>query len=89
MHTVDDHEVTYTVFDRIFGPVVTEHDMFCLEVRAFTEGWSEWYHMILAVKKGRNRRWLLAYLRDNVIGVTVREEFEDPYEDDDPWEGMG
>jgi hypothetical protein len=88
-YTVDDEPVVYTWRDHLFGPVVTSDDLFTLEFRAFNEGWHEWLNLVMDMKSTRKRRWMLAYLRDNIITVRVKEIREDVYEDEDPYEGMG
>lgn len=78
----------YSLWQRIFGPRVTETDVTNLEFKAFDEGWGDWllYEMATA-KSERQLKWLLAGLRDGHITVTVLEVAEsEAYFDPDPFE---
>jgi hypothetical protein len=87
VYNIHDQTVTYGLLDRILGPAISSSDLLALEFRAFNEGWTQWYYMVAGIRNGRRRRWLLAYLRDEIITVEV-QRVPDVYEDDDPWEGM-
>jgi hypothetical protein len=83
-----DNAVVYSFWDRVFGPKVTADEIFILEARALMDGWDDWFNLILAGRNKRKRRWLLAYLRDGIITVSVKI-FDPSWDDDDPYEGMG
>lgn len=89
VYNTRDEVVKYTLRDRLFGPKFTGQDYENLETRAVLEGWHEWYYMIIQMDNKRKRRWLLAYLRDDIITVTAISFVNPVYEDDDPYEGMG
>jgi hypothetical protein len=97
VYDIYDNEVSYTFLDRVFGPRISVDDLEMLECRALLEGWHEWYYLILQMKRKKKRRWLLAYLRDEIIAITVSRiydptldgAYDEAYDDDDPWEGMG
>ncbi len=77
----------YPLWQRIFGPVITQDDMLDIQFRAFNEGWSDWLDMIMEMRNKRNRDWLLAYIRDGYIFIETREYIDsEAYYDPDPFE---
>lgn len=89
VYDIHDNEVHYTWLDRVFGPTITSDDLLALEFRAFNEGWTRWLEMVLGMRNTRKRRWMLAYLRDDIITVEVQVVRADVYEDENPYEGWG
>lgn len=78
----------YSLWQRIFGPKVTDDDILELEHRGMVEGWLDWLQYEQATARSdKQLNWLYAGLRDGYITVTVFEVArEDVYEDDDPYQ---
>lgn len=78
----------YSLWQRIFGPKVTDDDILELEHRGMVEGWLDWLQYEQATSRSdKQLSWLYAGLRDGYITVTVFEVArEDVYEDDNPFE---
>lgn len=89
VYDADDNAVTYGLRDHLFGPRVTDDEILELEHRAVVDGWDDWFRLIIGQRNAYKRRWLLAYLRDGVITVTVHTRISPDWDDDDPYEGMG
>ena len=98
MNIIDLHVKAIQIRNNIFGPPYSEEEITFLRTRADVEGWADWLAEVEAIRSRRKRRWLIRYILSGAIFITaytVAEDEEgnlvvvdDPYEDDDPWEGM-
>lgn len=79
----------YSLWQRLFGPKVTDTEILNLEFKALDEGWLDWLQYEQATAKSdRQLNWLYAGLRDGYITVTVIAtiDLEEAYNDPDPFE---
>jgi hypothetical protein len=84
---IDLHIKLIQARNNIFGPPYTQEDIVLLRTRADVEGWPDVLDRIEKMKPKRRRRLWISYLLSGAVTIIPLAE-GDPYEDDNPWEGM-